>query len=163
MLHFFPPRLFSYTHLVHWFRPFSRLPVAEHDPISISIDPRFAGKAANRHRVVRGRWRVMQDQSAASWRAVRHPRSSAPASDAATPPIGGARPTGTRQAGISTFAGNEMTLPPGTIVPPFAVGPPPGGLKKWRRRSAETSPAGIGSEQRSHHAPPRPTNTKQNT
>src|SRR3546814_4410903 len=78
-------------HLVHWFRPFSRLPVAGHDPISISIDPRFAGKAANRHRVVRGRRRVMQDQSAASWRAVRHPRSSAPASDAATPPIGGAR------------------------------------------------------------------------
>src|SRR3546814_7874525 len=27
-------------HLVHWFRPFSRLPVAGHDPISISIDPR---------------------------------------------------------------------------------------------------------------------------
>src|SRR3546814_5152166 len=80
------------------------------------MDPRFAGKAANRHRVVRGRRRVMQDQSAASWRAVRHPRSSAPASDAATPPIGGARPTGTRQAGISTFAGNAMTLPPGTIV-----------------------------------------------
>src|SRR3546814_16816372 len=95
-------------HLVHWFRPFSRLPVAGHDPISISIDPRFAGKAANRHRVVRGRRRVMQDQSAASWRAVRHPRSSAPASDAATPPTGGDRATGHRHASISHIAAERQ-------------------------------------------------------
>src|SRR3546814_16600818 len=97
----------------------------------------------------------MQDQSAASWRAVRHPRSSAPASDAATPPIGGARPTGTRQAGISTFAGNAMTLPPGTIVSPFDAGPHPGGMKKSRRSSAAPSLAEIGSEDRSRHDLPR--------
>src|SRR3546814_20391521 len=97
----------------------------------------------------------MQDQSAASWRAVRHPRSSAPASDAATPPIGGARPTGTRQAGISTFAGNAMTLPPGTIVSPFDAGPHPGGMKKSRRSSAAPSLAAIGSADRSRHDLPR--------
>src|SRR3546814_14526852 len=95
----------------------------------------------------------MQDQSAASWRAVRHPRSSAPASDAATPPIGGARPTGTRQAGISTFAGNAMTLPPGTNLPPLEPGPPPGGMNKSRRSSPAPSPAENGGEERSpnHH------------
>src|SRR3546814_19263001 len=74
----------------------------------------------------------MQDQSAASWRAVRHPRSSAPASDAATQPTGGARPTGTRQAGILTFAGNAIKLPPGTILSPFGHGPHPHGRASLR-------------------------------
>src|SRR3546814_11357423 len=36
-------------HLVHWFRPFSRLPVAGHDPISISIDSQI-GIASCRER-----------------------------------------------------------------------------------------------------------------